>query len=146
MPRPEFRFYLDCALQRLSAEAPRWYTRVARHLDGLSIAVTVESATVLLRFDARVHRCESEGVSIVEISAERATLLDLIDGELALHEAIRSDRMFVRGPVAAVVRFDSAFSTFLDGAIRSRSFPLLVRSLRNGTCPWKAVRRIEEAP
>jgi hypothetical protein len=139
VPRPDFRHFLDCGLRQLAVEARPWFERVARELEGLPLSVSVDGPPVILEFEAGRHSCDSLGSPVVALNTSRAVLLDLVDGRTSLPDAIRSDRLQLRGPVRAVIRFDRAFMAFLDGAVHCPSFPTLLHALREGANPWSAL-------
>jgi hypothetical protein len=58
------------------------------------------------------------------------TVLDLADGKLSLDQAVLSNAVAVKGEVATVAHFYDGLHTYLSGAVRCPSFPLLLEHFR----------------
>lgn len=69
-----------------------------------------------------------------EGATDRGTVLDLLDGDLEVADAILDGRLEVRGEVDAVVRMFLAVEILLDGSTRSPALQALARDFRADPC------------
>jgi len=69
-----------------------------------------------------------------EGATDRATVLDLLDGYLEIHEAVLSGRLRVRGAIAEVERMFVAIEILLDAATRAPALQALARDYRRDPC------------
>lgn len=121
---------MERSLAALRREHPEAHGRFCRHLAGTTVALRIDGEAMTLSFDeteATLRR--GVGAAPVEFTATCAALLDLVRGRLSLHDAIRAGRADLRGAVPALARFDEALMLYLHGAVRSPTFPALVREL-----------------
>lgn len=131
MLRLEFGDYLGAALAALAREIPPAYAALTRALDGMSVRFDVDGRACSLRCADGVHALGAGLAGCdTEVATDTATILDLVDARCSLVQAVRSDRLHLRGPVAAVARFDRGLGAFLAGAVRGPSFPSLLEDLR----------------
>jgi len=132
VPRPEFREHLAAALGALARDVPLAHAELTRALDGMSIRIEVNGRACGVRCSGGAHAFDANPASCdAEVTTDAATILDLADARVSLVEAIRSDRLRVQGPAAAVARFDRGLGAFLAGAVRSPAFPALLDDLRS---------------
>ena len=138
MPPREFAPLLDRSLALMAREAPRAYERLGDAFGASAVRLEVGNEQIGVRFDQRRHVLEADasggmsGKSAL-VRVDRATILALADGELALLDAILCERLWLQGPIDAVIHFDAALLAYLDGAVRCPSFPRLLREYR-GAC------------
>jgi hypothetical protein len=131
--RTPFASFLGRALAALRSEAPRAFSRLGAAAGRDGVRIDVDGPAVVLRFEGdRFDLAPDAGPASVEVRSDRATILALIDGEVRLLDAILDERLGVRGPVDAVLRFDAALTAFLDGAVRAPSLPTLLAAFRTG--------------
>lgn len=131
MPRSEFADFLARSLRILQREVPEAFARMAARLGDRGVRLSVDGRPCTLRFGAADFAIEDgEAPAQVEIVTRRGTILDLVDARLTLEDAIRSDRVFLRGPVDGVGRFHAALLSFLNGAMRASSMPEVLTDYR----------------
>lgn len=128
MPPLEFAQLLDRSLALMAREAPRAYERLGDAFGASAVRLEVGEERIAVRFAEKRHRLEASarGQSAL-VRVDRATILALADGELALLDAILCERLWLQGSVDAVIHFDAALLAYLDGALRCPSFPKLLR-------------------
>ena len=71
--------------------------------------------------------------SVVEVGASRAAVLDVLDGAVALAEAVESGRVRVLGSIEDVVAAHDALLAYAHAAVRAPSVPGLIEALRAGS-------------
>lgn len=84
-----------------------------------------------------------------EGAADRATVLDLLDGHVEVEDAILDGRLHVTGAVDDVARIFAAIEILLDGSARAPALQRLARDFRADPCrppPEPAVGRSRPAP
>jgi SCP-2 sterol transfer family len=129
--RPEFPAFLASALAALAREVPAAYQGVTAALDGVALRVEIGRSPCVLRFASGAHRfAAADERADAEVASDPGTLLDLIDARISLPTALREDRLWLRGPLETLVRFDRALALFFAGALRGKSFPALLEDLR----------------
>ena len=132
MPRTDLRAFLERSLNLLAREAPGAYSRLCGTLAGRRLCVEGDGMAFTLRFDADAAVSRAAlGDEEISISVDRRSILALVDGELTLEEALRQDRLVVRGAVADAARAFDALLIFVRGAIRCPSFPALLSEFRS---------------
>ena len=131
MPRSEFGRFLARSFTALEHEHRSAYLRTCRALAGRSVQIEIDSPAVLARFSASaVSVSDADAAGDLTLGTDKSTVFDLIDGKLTLLEAVRSERMQLRGSVESVADFHDALMIYLDGAVRSPSFPDLLTDYR----------------
>ena len=136
----EFAAFLELSLRLLARQAPACYARLAGAGAGDAVRFAVEGQPVRLRFVDGRHRIECGEAAAVEVRSDRATIGAFADGELSLLEAVLAERFSIRGAADAVARFDAALLAFVDGALRSPSFPALFEAFRRESPAQAAAR------
>jgi hypothetical protein len=66
----------------------------------------------------------------VECRTTRRAILDLVDARTTLMAAVVADRVWLRGSVEDLLAFHDGLMVYLGGAVRSPSFPWLLRQFR----------------
>lgn len=139
MPAPEpgpFGRFLGRALGALEREAPGWHTALARAVGAAGLALDVGDESFALRFDGAELRLDPapppDRGPALRVATDRATIVALADGDISLVHALESDRLFVRGPLDDVLRFDTALLSFFEGAVRAPSLAPMLDRLRTG--------------
>lgn len=67
---------------------------------------------------------------VVECRTTREAILDLIDAKTTLLDAVTSERVWLRGSPEDLLAFHDGLMIYLGGAVRSPSFPALLRAFR----------------
>lgn len=133
MAAPEaFAALVDAALVALAREAPADYARLAALIGAEGVRIAVDGPGFVVRFGARSHSLEpAPAPAAVDVRSGRAAVAALLDGALALHDAIEADRLRLQGEVDALLRFEQALGAFLEGAARAPSLPGLLATWRD---------------
>ncbi len=131
MRQPDFPAFLDRSLTILRVEAPDHHAELASTLGRRGLRCEVDGPTVALRFEGSRHALrEPDHREEMFLRTDWTTILDLVDGELSLLEALLEERLWLTGSADAVTRFDEALVCYLGGAIRCPSLPALLAELR----------------
>jgi len=140
--RRELRALVASALAALAREAPGHYARLAELLARTPLQLELDGPPFVLRFAGGAHRLEprAAGGAGTVVRSDAATILAVLEGELELVDAALADRLFLRGSVEALSRFESALGVFADGAVRCASTPALLDELR------ASLATLEETP
>jgi hypothetical protein len=141
MPRSEFGDFLARSLAILERERPRHYAALCAAMRDRVALFRVDGPPVLVSFGegrATVDPVITRAPVGIESALSKQTILDLLDGELSLEEAVLSDRFFVRAPVSELHVFFQALLHYLRGAVRCPSLPTLLAAYRRGDAPAAA--------
>lgn len=84
----------------------------------------------VLTFHGSVPVFEPDRAADVEVVFDNQVVLDLIDGEVSLEDALCLDRLQIRGTPAAVERLHTALMIYLDGVIRVSECLALLEGFR----------------
>lgn len=131
MAPSEFRRFLDRSLAVLAVEVPESYRRIAQTLDSLPMCVVVDGEVSVVHFAHGRHVLAVGGSVAGELRTSSPAIVALIDGEIELLDALMSERLYLRGPVDVVVRFERALQAYLAGAVRAPTFPSLLNGYRS---------------
>lgn len=132
MAPPDLRSFLEQSFALLRDEAPAAHRRLHRSLDRLGLCIVEGGRRFAVQCETdRLVTGTVNGDTAVVTAVECATILALVDGELPLEQAIREDRLFVRGGIRDVAAAFDALSIYLRGAIRCPSFPALLNAYRS---------------
>lgn len=126
-----FAEFVKTALAMLREEFPRAYFLICSDIAGRTISIEVDSQRVFLECKLlEVFLPDQIENPEIRVETSRGTILDAIDARISIDEAIREGRLFISGPKDYVVRCHSALLTFVRGAVRSPSFPVLLQEFR----------------
>jgi hypothetical protein len=130
-PDATFADFLGRSLSLLRREIPWVYARMCGELEPREVLIWVDDlATSVLCEAAEVRILDAPQAPDVELRTTSAEILDLIDAERTLVEAILAGRITLRGRVDDLIAFHDGLVTYLHGAVRSPSFPPLLASFR----------------
>lgn len=129
-----FGAFLHAAMTALQREHRGAFEQVCAALGGRRVTLRVDAEIVPLAFrrDA-VAFLPFAPEADVELQTDRSTIHALVDGALSLEQAVRQNRLRLQGAPADVVRFHAGLMAWLHGAVRSPSFPQLLRGFREAT-------------
>ncbi len=115
----------------LEREAPEAHLRIRNHLVGLSVRVEVDDERFALGFSSTAVNVAAEPGSVDAVVATTSAGIDaLLDGELAVANAVLEDRLRVVAPLEVLVRLQEGLRLYVHGAVRSVSFPALLERFR----------------
>ncbi|MSP60183.1 MAG: hypothetical protein EXR72_07540 [Myxococcales bacterium] len=129
-----FTGFLLRSMGLLRVEAPAAYALMCARLAPRELSTSVDGELCPLQFAAESVRVLAASVApSVEVQTTRRTILDLVDARLTLADAVWDERLLLRGGPADLIAFHDGFTAWLHGAVRSPSFPDLLRDYRAGT-------------
>lgn len=122
------------SVAHLAAEVPESHRHLVAELGPLEVEVTTDADTFTVRADgSRVVVADGPaGAPGARIDTTRAVILDVIDAEVGLAEAVESGGLTVRGSVDDVLRAHDALLAYAHAAVRAPSAPGLLAALRAG--------------
>jgi hypothetical protein len=129
-----FSSFLKRSLDVLAREAPRAASALCEQLSKIALRVSVDGermSLVVVRGRLRVYAVQDVGDTF--LSTRRATLVALLDGRQSLLDAVLDGSLELRGAVADLLVVDEALLTYFHGAVRSPSFPELLREFSIST-------------
>lgn len=122
------------SLDHLASEVPDSYHHLITTLGPLVVELDVDGELFALRGGRPPSVVEGPADRAhVRVSTSRATILDVLDAELALPEAVQAGRVRVRGSLDDVVRAHDALIAYAHAAVRAPSVPGLLAALREGS-------------
>lgn len=132
MQHPGFVVFLRESLRDLERDRPDVAARLAATLAALDVSIAVGDESIVLRSDGEALLLEDPArPARVEVATERTTLLALLDGDLALVDAVLAGRVRLRGEAPDLARFHDALWLYLQGAVRVPSFAALLQKYRS---------------
>ena len=122
------------SLDHLATEVPESYHHLLRVLGPLLVEIEVDGEFFWMRGGRRLDVTDSgNGAAGARIATSRAAILDLLDDEMALGEAVEAGHVVVRGSLDDVVRAHDTLMAYAHAAVRAPSVPGLLEALREGT-------------
>jgi hypothetical protein len=123
---------LHRSLTDLASEVPASCRHLHRTLGALVIEVEVDGELFALRGvpELEVVDVVDGTVPDVRVTTSRAAILDVLDGTVALREAVESGRVAVRGALDDVVRAHATLIAYVHAALRAPSARGLLADLR----------------
>jgi hypothetical protein len=131
-PDASFASFLGRSLELLARELPWGYAALCRTLAPREVVIEVDGAATGLVCEADAVRvAPAMTAPAVECRTTREAILDLVDARMTLVEGVMSERVWLRGSVADLLAFHDGLLIYLGGAVRSPSFPWLLREFRS---------------
>jgi hypothetical protein len=123
----QFHDFLERSLELLAREKRAVYSRMCAMLDAMVLSIRIDSAPVVVTFapDCTVTRGDDPG-AMVRVESDRRAILDVIDGNTTLEQAVLDDRILLLGSVPDLVRFHDGLRMYLSGAVRAPGFAVLL--------------------
>ncbi len=119
----DFAAFLADSLERMEAEIPHLYRRLARTLGGRRVAVTVDGPRFAIASDGnRVGVVDPGDEAGVELQTSGREILSLLEGETTLIASALGDRLRLRGSADELVVFHDALMVYLGAAVRAPGF------------------------
>ncbi len=124
----------------LEREHPEAWAALCHALRRRQVTLHVDDEVVPLAFHGgSVEFLPSAGDAHVVLHTDSPTIFALVDGGASLEEAVRRDRLQLFGRPDDVIRFHEGLMQWLHGAVRSPSFPRLLREFRRTASRREAV-------
>jgi hypothetical protein len=122
------------SLDHLAAEVPASHRLLADELGSLVVQFEVDGEVFAVRGDERIEVVDGgapdPGPRVV---TSRSAILDVLDAELTLGDAVEAGRVQVRGALDDVLRAHDALIAYAHAAVRAPSSPRLLAALREPT-------------
>ncbi len=116
----------------LAREQPQTYGRFLLHLAGLTLALKIDAEHFTVAFTrAGVGLRAVDGQEHITVRTCRQTILEVLDDQHTLAEAIISSAVEVVGPLEFLLRAHEGLICYVHGAVRCASFPPLLQHLRS---------------
>ena len=109
---------------------PSAYQAVGAAAGELSARLIASGRARVLSFRDGAPVLEPDRAADVDVAFDNRVILDLIDGEVSLEDALFLDRLRIRGTPAAIERLHAALMLYLNGALRVSDCLTLLRSFR----------------
>ncbi len=119
------------SLALLDAHVPHAVSAMRRQLGSMAVVIAVDDqvASVSMHRHPPVLRGD-RGSAPVDVHLPRTVFDDLLDGRLSTLDALRLDRLWMRGELTDLVAFHGALQSYVHGAVRCPGFPALLRRWR----------------
>ncbi|MDV3126183.1 SCP-2 sterol transfer family protein [Mycobacterium sp. 21AC1] len=126
------------SIEHLEVEVPDSYGRVLTELGHLVVELVVDDELFSLRGGTGLRVCDgAAGTAGARITTSRAAILDVLDAEVGLGEAVEAGTVSVRGSVEDILRAHDTLLAYVHAAVRAPSQPGLLGALR-GNPVWPA--------
>ncbi|MGO9156960.1 SCP-2 sterol transfer family protein [Mycobacterium sp.] len=121
------------SVEHLADEVPDSYRLLVAELGPMVVELDVDGELFSLRGDGRLQVSDGPADNAgARIATSRATILEVLDAEVALGEAVEAGRVSVRGSLDDVQRAHDALLAYVHAAVRASSQPALLSELRAG--------------
>ena len=122
-----FAQFVERSLALLREEAPEHFQRVREHARGLRVDVSIDRETpVRLQLDSEPWTTRTPATEAhVYAEIRQSNLIAILEGVLAIDEAIEAERLQLRGQLDHLLSFLEALRCWFHGAVRAPSFPAL---------------------
>jgi hypothetical protein len=122
------------SIGHLADEVPDSYRLMLERLGPLVVALDVDGELCSLSGGHRLEVTEgTTDTAGATIATSRATILDLLDAEVGLEQAVEAGTVSVRGSLDDVLRAHDALLAYVHAAVRAPSQPELLSALREGS-------------
>ncbi|WP_437564859.1 hypothetical protein [Sorangium sp. So ce542] len=126
-----FASFLARSLDLIERELPWAYEAMSRALAPREVLIEVDGERVGVACARGAVRVEGAArAPAVECRTTRRAILELIDARSTLLDAVVSDAVSLRGSVDDLLAFHDGLMIYLGGAVRSPSFPWLLKEFR----------------
>lgn len=114
-----FSTFLERSLASLERAVPIAYEALAHALAGRVTAVDVGGDRVaIVGSGRRIQVLRTDSGTAVEFATDMATVLALLDGDLAFVDALLANRIRLAGGLQEIAAFYDALMLYLSGAVR----------------------------
>jgi hypothetical protein len=135
---------LDESFTVLRREVPEAHRRMCAELEGAGVAIRVNDESVIVACDGtgmRVDEWSGREHPSAEIRTSRKAILQVLNGKLAMANAVLTDAVRARASLETLVRLNRGLALYVHGAVRAPSFPELLKRFETGPRPSPARRR-----
>jgi hypothetical protein len=128
--------FIGTSLETLRYEFPTAYLLLGTQLASCSLLLVIDGEPVALTFDpGGAHLRPQLYNPTIQLHTSRQTILDVIDANLTLHEAVLADAILLQGDIADLAAFHEGLLTYVRGVVRCPSFPALLDRFRYVSSP-----------
>jgi hypothetical protein len=133
----DFFVFLSSSVDLLKGEAPENFSRLAREMDGLRAGVSANGIRKHVYFRGDRLALDEESAEEeprehdIEVALTDRAILNLIDGKCSLQQSVVQGEIHIKGESVVLNRYYRCLSHYLDGALRSASFPKLLSQYRS---------------
>jgi hypothetical protein len=121
------------SVEHLAEEVPDSYGLVLERLGPMVVEIDVDGDLFSLRGGQRLEvRDGAADTAHTRITTSRSAILDVLDANLALGEAVETGSVAVRGSLDDVQRAHETLLAYVHAAVRAPSQPDLLAALRVG--------------
>jgi len=121
------------SIEHLEHEVPDSYRLLVAELGPMAVELDVDGEVFTLRGGDRLQVTDGAAdVAGVRIATSRATILDVLDADVALSEAVEAGTVSVQGSLDDVQRAHDSLLAYVHAAVRAASQPGLLSELRVG--------------
>ena len=138
------RTLLDESFTVLRREVPEAHRLMCAELEGAGVAIRVDDESVVVTCDGtgmRVDEWSGREQPSAEIRTSREAILHVLNGKLAMANAVLTDAVRARASLETLVRLNRGLTMYVHGAVRAPSFPELLKRFEIGPQPLRARRR-----
>ena len=122
------------SVEHLADEVPDSYRLVLDSLGPLVVELDIDGELFSLRGGRRLEVSDgAAGVAGARVTTSRAAILDLLDANVGLGEAVQAGTVGVRGSLDDILRAYDTLLAYLHATVRAPSQPGLLVALRAGT-------------
>jgi hypothetical protein len=134
MPADFFAF-LSASVDLLKADSPENFSKLTSEMNGLRATISTTDARKCVYFEgdclaldeAHPHSTEPD----IEVALTDRAVLDLLDGKCSLKQSVIRGEIHVRANPLILDRYHRCLGHYLNGALRSASFPTLLSQYRS---------------
>jgi hypothetical protein len=126
MSAADFFTFLRASLSHLETEVPEAHRTLAGVIGQLRARLVADGDARIIQFGYAGWTIAQDGDTDLEVAFDRAIIIELVDGQLTLQDAIEQERLRLCGPIGSIERFHEALLIYLEGMIRAPTAPALL--------------------
>lgn len=132
MPSRDLMWYIDHALHALGRDVPQAYAAIQDAAPGLRLSVTTpKTAGTIAVQHPTIEVFGPAPDSDVTAQVNEQVIIDLIDGNLTLSDALSEDLLVLTGSQGDLETLVAGLQFFLRGAVRSTAIQALLDAFRD---------------
>jgi hypothetical protein len=136
VPDVSFAEFLAESFDTLRTERPDAYAALCGCLAPHTVRLEIDGESVTLRFlPRRIEFMQELRAVDIDVCTTARAILAVINAELTLTEAVLADALQLRGTPDDLLVFHDGLAVYVHGAVRTPSFPALLRRFRQQAIP-----------
>ncbi|MBV1878974.1 MAG: hypothetical protein KUG79_15145 [Pseudomonadales bacterium] len=122
-----FSQLLADTLALLADNAHPFYRSLATKLDGRIVVFEIDINPVVLRFENGAHFIDDEVPLSIDLalSTDRATIVELVDGDALLIDLVINDKLKLTGAPDSLAIFHEAMLIYVNALTREKAAPAM---------------------